>query len=355
MFEVLKLFFGLWFVVLLAACSSPGVEPEEPHFRPGEYGGNPLPGTESLNNVRLSPDGRRVALVREITPGDPFSPRRQIWLLDADGTNPELLALGAGTIDWSPDGSTLAVTASPGGISIDSYIYTIDLDTREVQPWTGLEDQVISMGTAHVPTWFQDGKRLLVSVYTRAYLQSYDRGIYIIDTETGETTGSLLDLTEVAVLSNNDRSAVGIMYQTSHTPQSGNLVRYDFETGGWQWITTEPMEQGLSVQAGWGNPATELVAQPQRIANAEQLFLMKNDGTQRRQITELGGDVPRWTYDGRRIIFRRDVHRGEGARYVPFVYDVESGAEFPLWPALPDSVPQFPPLETQNPVSIPFP
>jgi hypothetical protein len=145
------------------------------------------------------------------------------------------------------------------------------------------------------------------------------------------------------------------MYQTSHTPQSGNLVRYDFETGGWQWITNEPMEQGLSVQAGWGNPATDLVAQPQRIANAEQLFLMKNDGTQRRQITELGGDVPRWTYDGRRIIFRRDVHKGEGARYVPFVYDVESGAEFPLWPALPDSVPQFPPLETQNPVTIPFP
>jgi hypothetical protein len=150
MFEVLKLFFGLWFVVLLAACSSPGVEPEEPHFRPGEYGGNPLPGTESLNNVRLSPDGRRVALVREITPGDPFSPRRQLWLLDADGTNPELLALGAGTIDWSPDGSTLAVTASPGGISLDSYIYTIGLDTREVQQWTGLDHQVISMGTAHV-------------------------------------------------------------------------------------------------------------------------------------------------------------------------------------------------------------
>lgn len=355
MLEILKLFFGLWFVVLLAACSPPGVEPEEPCFKPGEYGGNPLPGTESLNNVRLSPDGSRVALVREMTAGDPFSPRKQLWVLDADGTNPELVALGVVTVDWSPDSKQLAVTGRGSGLSIDSYIYTIDLDTRTVRRWTGLADQKISMGTASTPIWFQDGHRLLVSVYTTAYLQQYGRGIYIIDTETGETKGSLLDLTEVAVLSNDDRSAVGIMYQTNHTPQSGNLVRFDFETGGWQWITNEPMEQGLSVQAGWGNPANDLIVQPQRIANAEQLFLMKNDGTQRRQITELGGDVPRWTHDGGRIIFRRDVHEGEGARYVPFVYDVESGADFPLWPALPDSVPQFPSIDTQNPVEIPFP
>jgi Tol biopolymer transport system component len=355
MFEVVKLCFGLWFVVLLAACSSPGVEPEEPHFRPGEYGGNPLPGTESLNNVRLSPDGRRVALVREITPGEPFSPRRQIWLLNADGTNPELLALGVGTVDWSPNGSQLAVTARRGGVGLDSYVYTINVETREVEQWTGLEGQVIDMGTAHLPIWFQDEKRLLVSVYTTAYLQRYARGLYIIDTESGNTQGPLVQLMQSAWLSDGDRYVVGTKFLPEHTPQSGNIARYDFATGGWNWITQESVEQGLRAPPIVGTSTHDQLVQARPTGNADQLFLMKNDGTQRKQLTELGGDDPRWTYDGRSIIFRRDVHRGEGARYVPFVYDVESGAEFPLWPALPDSVPQFPSLETQNPVEIPFP
>lgn len=355
MSEVLKLFFGLWFVVLLAACSPPGVEPEEPRFKPGEYGGNPLPGTESLNNVRLSPDGNRVALVREMTPDDPFSPRRQLWLLDADGTNPELLALGVGTIDLSPDGLRLAVTARRGGVGLDSYIYTIDLETREVKQWTGLEDQVIDMGTAHLPIWFQNGKRLLVSVYTTAYLQRYARGLYIIDTESGAIEGPLVQLMQSAWLSDGDRSVVGTKFLPEHTPQSGNIARYDFDTNRWNWITQESVEQGLRTPPVVGISAHDQLVQVRRIDNAEQLFLMRNDGTQRQQITELGGDDARWTYDGRRLIFRRDVHKGEDARYVPFVYDVESGAEFPLWPALPDSVPQFPAIETQNPVEIPFP
>jgi hypothetical protein len=32
-------------------------DPPEPFFKPGEYGDDPLPGTESLVNLRLSPDG----------------------------------------------------------------------------------------------------------------------------------------------------------------------------------------------------------------------------------------------------------------------------------------------------------
>ena len=82
--------------------------------------------------------------------------------------------------------------------------------------------------------------------------------------------------------------------------------------------------------------------------NAEQLFLMESDGTGTRQITQLGGDNPRWSYDGQQILFRRDVHKGEGARYVPFLYDLGTGEAAPLWPTLPDSLPAFPDLATQT-------
>jgi len=67
-----------------------------------------------------------------------------------------------------------------------------------------------------------------------------------------------------------------------------------------------------------------------------------------RQITKLGGDNPQWSPDGSDVLFRRDVHWGEGARYVPFRFDLETMQAEPLWPALADSVPDFPDLSTQN-------
>lgn len=341
--------------LLLAGCSPPAVDADEPYFRPGEYGGTSIPGTESLNNIALSPDGSRIALVREKTAGDFFSPRKQLWIMDADGSNPTLVALEVGTVDWSPDGSRLAVTASPGGISIDSYIYVIDLNTREVTPLTGLEHHVIDMGTAHLPWWFEDGRRVLVSVYTTAWLQRFARGVYIIDTETNHTTGPFVELMQTASLTDGERSFVGTKYLEVHTPESGNIARYDFAMDSWRFITNLRIEAGLSGPPALGTAAHDILAQAIRIDNVEQLFTFRIDGAFRRQITEMGGDNPRWTRDGRRFIFRRDVHKGDGARYIPFVYDLDSGTEAALWPALPDSVPSFPPLDTQDPIRIPFP
>jgi hypothetical protein len=63
-----------------------------------------------------------------------------------------------------------------------------------------------------------------------------------------------------------------------------------------------------------------------------------------RQITELGGDNPLWNEDGSYFTFSRDEHKGEGARYVPFKFDLSTMEAEPLFPAQPDSLPQFPPL-----------
>jgi hypothetical protein len=79
---------------------------------------------------------------------------------------------------------------------------------------------------------------------------------------------------------------------------------------------------------------------------------MDHRGENVRQITELGGDIPQWSPDGSYFIFRRDVHKGEGARYVPFRFDLDAMQAAPLWPALPDSVPDFPDLLTQTFTSV---
>ena len=94
------------------------------------------------------------------------------------------------------------------------------------------------------------------------------------------------------------------------------------------------------VEAPVPSPTSDVLAQPRRVENADQLFLMNGEGENVRQITQLGGDNPRWSYDGR-------VHRGEGARYVPFTYDLRTEEIAPLFAVQPDSLPPFPPLSTQ--------
>lgn len=67
---------GLLLLLLLPACSLTDEEPRGPRFEPGAYGGEPQPGTEELYNFAVSPDGKRVAFVRERTPGAPREPKR---------------------------------------------------------------------------------------------------------------------------------------------------------------------------------------------------------------------------------------------------------------------------------------
>ena len=340
--------FFLASLLLVPACSLTGGEdppPEpEPLFAPGDYGGDPLPGTEELYNVRLSPDGSQVALIRSFTPGQPGQPRDQLWITDRDGSDPRLIGVNVGTVDWSPDGERLAVTVSYG---IDVYVYTIDLATLEAVQWTGGEAQFFSKPTVSNPVWFEDGRRLLVSVSQKAYEQPFERGIYTIDTRTGAVEGPLVELMQGAFLGGGDRYAVGVKFIPGQDPLDGNLARYDFERERWSWVTRIPRDSLDFIGTATPSPTADQVAQSRYAGNAWQLFLMEGDGTAARQMTTLGGDNPRWSYDGGRVLFRRDVHRGPGARYVPFAYDVAAGTAAALWPDLPDSLPAFPPLSTQ--------
>ena len=70
--------------------------------------------------VRLSPDGSRIAyVVKETAPGkDGY--RMSIWLVPADGSAPaRRLTLGARrdtSPRWSPDGTTLAFLSDRSGV-----------------------------------------------------------------------------------------------------------------------------------------------------------------------------------------------------------------------------------------------
>jgi hypothetical protein len=192
-------------------------------------------------------------------------------------------------------------------------------------------------------------RRSLVFVHQKAYQQPFPRGLYVIDTRDTVTTGPLVELFEATRLGNDERYIIDQKYVREGDPLSGNFAHYDLADSTWQWITSFPEDSLVRyVDVPVPSPTQDLLVQSREVQNADQLFLMDERGENVRQITELGGDIPRWSLDGGYFIFRRDVHRGEGARYVPFRFDLGAMTAQPLWPALADSVPDFPDLSTQS-------
>jgi hypothetical protein len=323
-------------------------DPPEPFFKPGEYGDDPLPGTESLVNLRLSPDGSQVAVIRQYTPESFSDPRYQLWIVNRDGSNPRLIGVNILGVDWHPSGKRLALTVA---IGLDFFVYTLDLETGDTVQWTGGENQFFNKPTVSLPLWFNDGERLLVSVFAKAFEQPFERGIYTINTRTREIRGPLVVLMQGAFLGNHEQYVIGTKYTFEHDPRDGNAARYDFDTRAVTWLTSFPTDSLVRyIDSAIANPVNELVVQSRYVENAWQLFLMNAQGTELRQITRLGGDAPWWHYGGQSLIFRRDVYKGIGARYVPFIYEVDTDQETLLWPNLPDSLPVFPPLSTQQPM-----
>jgi TolB protein len=84
-----------------------------------------------------SPDGKQIAFARN---GD------GIWVVDADGTNPHMIAARGNNPDWSPDGTRL--------------VYDVGGDKVVVANADGTDPQVVTSGDD--PAWSPDGLKLAV-------------------------------------------------------------------------------------------------------------------------------------------------------------------------------------------------
>ena len=106
------------------------------------------------NEPRLSPDGRRLA----------FESKRsgftgEIWVADADGSNPQSLTHGMagfqGSPYWSPDGRRIVFDSLDDDLHY--HIWIIDADGGSPRRLTTQADN------EHAPTWSRDGRWIYFS------------------------------------------------------------------------------------------------------------------------------------------------------------------------------------------------
>ena len=212
-----------------------------------------------------SPDGRRIA----------FSEARGLFVMNADGSRPRLIADRAANPDWGPGGRKIAYEV-PGFTSVDTTrIYLITPDGRQNDLIA--DPSATRVADAYIaPTWSSDGQRLLfvVAKINNAGFEPIRSFLAVVDSPGGRVR---------------------------------DLLDGDYE---WYPPTPEPLD-GLGWDPDWS-------------PDGQQIALWTNSGvsvltlrTHRLQLLDAQGHRPRWSPDGRRIVYiRRDAGEPNEKIYV---------------------------------------
>ncbi|HJS18742.1 MAG TPA: hypothetical protein VJ785_08335 [Anaerolineales bacterium] len=142
-----------------------------------------------ISFARFSPDGSRIAFIKIPDSGTPFTVG-ELWVMDADGSNPRKLAeadAGHGyAANWSADGEWIAFVkrenpqderADHSAEALISNIYRVNVQSGEEKQVTQFND-----GRAETPHWSADGNTLAFNTVLNGRME-----VQIADISTGES------------------------------------------------------------------------------------------------------------------------------------------------------------------------
>lgn len=246
------------------------------------------------NQPRWSPDGKKIAFVRT-----GIGIGHNIWVMDADGSNPMSLTNGATTLNddpvWSPDGKKIAFVrdfgdGSTGGPGKEIYVMNADFGGGQ----TNLSN---SPGDDVWPRWSPTGGKIAFLAH-RDPLGTSKQDLFTMNPDGSGvlrlTSGGLNDdfcwspdATQIALTSGD---LVGSMAPPLYLIPAG---------GG-------PMTK--LTNNGWPNFACEWFPDGSRIAwtvedkNSDSVWVMNSDGTG--QVALAPGLYPTWSHFYDRIAYQ---------------------------------------------------
>jgi dipeptidyl aminopeptidase/acylaminoacyl peptidase/CubicO group peptidase (beta-lactamase class C family) len=251
-----------------------------------------------------SPDGRWLAFVRA-QDGPP-----QLWLLPADGGEPEqltTLAFGAGTPVWSPDGTRIAFSAAVDaadpdapaatdrlGYKVDGggllrgarkHLHMLDLTTREVTRLTH--------GDWHAgdPSWSPDGTRLAFPAGRDPDADLTMRSaVYTVEPGGEPRLAGLAEGLAGPVCWTADGEALLVVGRTDTAIGHNGLLRV---SGGTAVNLTAPLDRNV-MPGGPGYPG----GLPQLTDGETVLFCARDRGCTHLYAVPVGGGEPRLVVGG---------------------------------------------------------
>ena len=232
-----------------------------------------------------SPDGRLIAFRRFFNRGEP-NETTDVMVVRPDGSGLRNLTRGTCTGDclssetpaWSPDGRQIAFERAIGPLPADGPppivgIFVMDADGSNVRQITQLRP---NSGTEdHGATWSPDGQRI-------AFMRS-------------NNTIEPVDASAIYTVSSRGGDEQLVKRMPLEWPGAGGS---DWSPDGKRLLFTTKCYFG---QCAGPQPST-----------GAQLFTIRPDGEGLRQLTHLPGNSgdARWSPDGRKIVFSRNVTQG---------------------------------------------